>query len=408
MARLFFMKEALIIYKEEVEQEAENILAYWMAFTIDKAHGGFVGRIDNDNNVHPQAPKGAVLNSRILWTFSAAHNLNANDDYLATASRAFDYLRRYFFDEACGGVYWTVDYKGQPLDTKKQIYAQAFAIYGLSEYYTASENEAAKQAAITLYQTVVEHSYDKTHGGYAEALSKEWQPIADLRLSEKDANEKKSMNTHLHLLEGFAALYRIWPDEGLKEKLRELIYLFLQHIISTPAHNLTLFFDDEWTPRSTTVSYGHDIEAAWLLQEAAGLMDDEELLLEVKKASVQLAKAAAKGLDGDGGLWYEYEPERQHLIKQKHWWPQAEAMVGFFNAWQITGDEVFLSHSLNSWQFVKEKLLNKSGEWFWGRREDGDSMVEDKVGLWKCPYHNGRACMEISRRINAIGKVKAV
>lgn len=399
----FFMQEVLAQYRAEMEEELEAILRYWMENAVDETNGGFIGRITHDNQKQPDAPKGSVLNSRILWSFSAAYNLTKKDDYLATAGRAYDYLCAYFLDKESGGVYWSVKAAGEPLDTKKQIYAQAFAVYGLSEYYAASKKEEAKQTAIRLYKAIVEHSYDKTHGGYVEALSKEWTATEDLRLSEKDANEPKSMNTHLHVLEGFAALYRVWPNEGLKQRLTELVHLFLEQIIAKQNRHLLLFFEDDWTPKSKIISYGHDVEAAWLVQEAAEGIGNKLLLLEVKAFSVEIARAAARGLDEDGGLWYEYDAAQQHLVTQKHWWPQAEAMVGFFNAWQLTGDKTWLEGSLKSWAFVKQYIKDETGEWRWGVNDDYSLMAkEDKVGIWKCPYHNSRACIEIIHRANTL------
>ena len=396
------MQKILEQYQREVKEELNNILSYWIALTPDKKQEGFVGKIDHDNKIYTEAPKGSVLNGRILWAFSAAYNLTQKVEYLSIAFRAYRYLLDFFIDKEFGGVYWTVNYKGEPLDTKKQIYALSFVVYGLSEYYLASKNEEAKRAAIDLYRDIIKHSYDKKYGGYIEALSREWKDAGDLRLSAKDANEKKTMNTHLHVLEAFANLYRIWPDEILKQQLVELINIFYDQIFSKQNHHLILFFDEQWNEKPDVISYGHDIEAAWLIQEAAELLNNEELLLRVKSLSLKLARAALEGLDTDGGLWYEYDPAEKRLIKQKHSWPQAEAMIGFLNAWQISGDETYLKYSLDSWQFVKKYILDKTGgEWYWGVHEDYSVMrEEDKVGIWKCPYHNSRACMEISKRIN--------
>jgi cellobiose epimerase len=388
-------------FKEDLENQLQNILDFWQNKTIDDLNGGFFGRIDNNDKIITDAPKGSVLNSRILWTFSAAYNLTKSETYLKTAERAFEYLKDHFIDKEYGGVYWTVDYKGNPLDTKKQNYALAFAIYGLSEYYINSKNQQALDLAIELYNCILKHSYDVENGGYLEALTRDWEEIDDLRLSDKDSNEKKSMNTHLHLLEAFANLYRTWKNEELEEKISELIYIFLNHIIDPETHHLILFFDEKWNAKSQIVSYGHDIEASWLIEEAAKIIGNEPLLQQVRDQSVNLAIAASDGLDTDGGLWYEYDLAKDDLIKEKHSWPQAEAMVGFFNAWKITGVERFLNRSLASWNFIQEHILDKkNGEWFWGiQAADNSVMNEDKVGIWKCPYHNSRACMELIKRI---------
>ncbi len=398
------MKEILEKYKTDLKKELLQILDFWHKNTVDKTNGGFYGKINNDNKIFDKAPKGSVLNSRILWTFSAAFNLTKNAEYLQTAELAFIFLRDHFIDKEFSGVFWTVDYKGNPLDNKKQVYALAFAIYGLSEYYISSKNEEAKELAITLFNQIVEHSYDNENGGYIEALSRDWKDLADLRLSKKDANEKKSMNTHLHLLEAFANLYRVWANEKLEERITELIFIFLNHIIDPKTNHLILFFDEKWNKKSNIISYGHDIEAAWLLEEAAVTINKPSLIEQLKKQSVLIANAATDGIDIDGGLWYEYDLDKDNLIKEKHWWPQAEAMVGFFNSWQIINDDSFLHRSVSSWEFIKKYLLDKkNGEWFWGIKEGNTLMDEDKAGIWKCPYHNGRACIELIKRIKKIG-----
>ena len=395
------MKEILEKYKVELEEEMKNILRFWMSYTIDKKNGGFYGRVDHDNNVYSESRKGSVLNSRILWAFSAAYNQSSDKQYLEIAHRAFEYLSKHFIDKQYGGVYWTVDHEGKPLDTKKQIYALAFALYGISEYAIATASNEANEHALYLYKTIEQYSHNKKKLGYIEALTRDWLEIKDLRLSSKDANERKSMNTHLHVLEAYANLYRIWPDESLRKNIQELIGLFLQRIVDKQSNHLILFFDDNWQVRSDIISYGHDIEAAWLILEAAEIIEDGDLINKVKERSVKIADAAREGLDNDGGLWYEHESLQKHLVKEKHWWVQAEAMIGFFNAWRLTGDENYFLLSLNTWRFVQKNIIDtEKGEWVWGIKEDYSVMKEeDKVGIWKCPYHNTRACLEIIKRI---------
>ena len=392
----------LIEYKTELNTELSLILDYWASKTIDKTNGGFVGRIDSREQVITEAPKGSVLNARILWSFSAAYNYEARPVYLEMASRAYDYISKYIIDHEFGGVFWSVDYKGAPLDPKKQVYAIAFTIYALSEYYMASGIEAARTKAVELFYLLVEKAYDPVKTGYFEAFTREWAPIADLRLSAKDENEQKTMNTHLHVLEGYTNLYRVWPDKALKEHVWLLLNNFFDHFIDHQSHHLGLFFDENWNGKSGLVSYGHDIEATWLLLEAARVIHDDVMIAKVKKVSIPIAEATIKGMDIDAGLWYEYEPADDHLIKEKHWWVQAEAMIGFYNAWQISGNEKYLELSIKNWVFVKDKILDKAnGEWVWGIGENGQIMPgEDKAGIWKCPYHNSRACLEIIKRIN--------
>jgi cellobiose epimerase len=389
------------IYKTELTQELYDILDYWLQFTIDSDRGGFYGRLGNDNHIFKDAPKGSVLNSRILWAFSAAFNQTKKRKFLKAATRAYYYLATNFIDKKYGGVFWSVDCNGKPFETRKQIYALSFAIYGLCEYHLASGNSEALEQAKKLYALIIDKSYDEVYGGYIEAFSEDWSEIKDLRLSAKDANEKKSMNTHLHILEGFANLYKVWPDKVLKSRIEELIEFFLEHIIDQRSNHLILFFDEMWNPKSETISFGHDIEAAWLILEAAEITENHILTEKVRDFSIHIANAASEGLDKDGGLWYEFDKKNDQLTREKHSWPQAESMIGFFNAFQLTEDFSFLEKSFKSWQFIKEHIKDVAhGEWFWGVKEDYSLMDEDKVGFWKCPYHNTRACIEVIKRIN--------
>ncbi|AEW00651.1 N-acyl-D-glucosamine 2-epimerase [Niastella koreensis] len=389
------------LFKNELQHELLAILDYWLQHAVDEQQGGFYGRIDNSNTKFPDAPKGSVLNARILWTFSAAYSLTGDPRCATAADRAFTYIREHFVDSLYGGVYWSVTSNGKSYDAKKQVYALAFVLYGCSEYYRATQNEHAKALAIQLYEVIQQKSYDHKEGGYFEAFDEHWELMKDLRLSEKDANEKKTMNTHLHILEAFTSLYNIFPDELLAKHIADLLHIFHDRIINQQTGHLHLFFDEHWNVKSDTVSYGHDIEASWLLLEAAETIGDKELIEQMRANALKMADAVIIGLDTDGGLWYEYEAAQNRLIKEKHWWPQAEAMVGFYNAWQISDQHEYLQYAYNVWAFIKQYIRDdKNGEWFWGVNEDHSVMQgQDKVGLWKCPYHNGRACIELIKRI---------
>ncbi len=396
-------KEALSLYKAELQKELHSILEWWMENMVDNENGGFYGTVSN-GNVPADAAKGVVLNSRILWTFAAAHLFSPAEKYLQTARRAFNYIEKNFVDHRYGGVFWSVDVKGKMKEGRKQIYGLAFCIYGLAEYYKISNDAAALVLAKDLYNCIEQYSFDKQQGGYIEAFTREWYNAGDLRLSEKDDNERKTMNTHLHIIEAYTNLYTVWPDEKLKEKIEALLAVFDRHIINKENNHLNLFMDDEWNVRSSLLSFGHDIEAAWLLQECAEIIHNPSYIDLYRPHSVKLADAAAEGIDkNDGGLWYEYEPATNHWIREKHWWPQAEAMVGFFNSYQITGNKKYLEYSLNCFRFVQQHIKdNKKGEWFWGIHADGSVIQKEKAGFWKCPYHNGRACLELIKRISIL------
>jgi mannobiose 2-epimerase len=253
--------------------------------------------------------------------------------------------------------------------------------------------------AVALYELIEKHSFDSVHGGYYEAFTREWGEIADLRLSEKDENEKKTMNTHLHVLEAYTSLLRIWPDEGLKRQLGSLVRIFTDTIVDAGTGHLGLFFDEEWNCRSTAVSYGHDIEASWLLCEAAEALGEAE---SVKGTALRIASAAHEGLAGDGSLFYERDDARGHFDRDRHWWVQSEAVVGFVNAWKMSGDHSWLELAAAAWQYITANLVDRvNGEWFWSIRDDGSvNRDDDKAGFWKCPYHNTRMCLEIATRYN--------
>ncbi len=390
----------LKVYTDELTTELSAILSYWKQHAVDETNGGFWGKVNNLNVHDDTADKGVVLTARILWTFSAAFQLTGETADLGMAERAFHYLDQHFRDNLYGGVYWSVNAKGTMRDSRKQIYGLAFAIYGLSEYYAASGNREALTFAKDLYQTIEQHSFDVENNGYYEAFARNWQPLQDLRLSAKDANASKTMNTHLHIIEAYSNLYKVWKNEELKQKIANLLALFHEHFIHKDSGHLALFFSDAWLQQPDVISYGHDIEAAWLLLQCAETTGSQHWIPVYRQYAISIASAASEGIDTDGGMWYEYDPARQQLIKEKHWWVQAEAMIGFMNAWQISGDEKYLRQSLRAWQFIKQHILDKeNGEWFWGVDEHYQIMPgEDKAGFWKCPYHNARACMELISR----------
>ncbi len=391
---------AMLACKEELRLELDEILTYWINTMVDERKGGFYGSVSTDNTIDHLAPKGVVLNSRILWTFSTASQYVDNLPCLVIAKRAFDYIADHFIDQEYGGVYWSLDQKGNILDSKKQIYGLAFCLYGLAAYYKVSHNATALELAKNLFATIEKFSFDKRRQGYIEAFTREWQTTGDLRLSEKDSNEKKTMNTHLHIIEAYAGLYQVWPDELLLDRIKGLLQVFEHHFFNTTNHHLHLFMTEEWEPKSTIQSFGHDIEASWLLYECAELAGDTDLIENYETMALQLADAAAEALDSDGGLWYEFDPATAHWTKEKHSWPQAEAMVGFFNAYHLSGEKKYLDNCLHSWQFIKKHIRDTvNGEWFWGVQEDGSIIEKEKAGFWKCPYHNSRACMELIKRI---------
>lgn len=356
----------------------DNILPYWLRL-IDEEHGGFYGRVDGAETLCPTADKGAILHARILWAFSAAYRVLGVDEYRHAADHAYRFLTEHLVDPDYGGVYWSVDYQGAPVDTKKQFYAIGFAIYGLSEYYRATAYEPAREQAVRLYRDIEAHAWDATYGGYIEATTREWAPIADMRLSDKDENTAKSQNTHLHIIEPYANLYRIWPDEGLRAAIERLITLFAERI-QQPSGHMGLFFDEAWHCTSSAYSAGHDIEASWLIDEAATVINHPS----ADSLILSLARAAREGLLTNG-------------LMHGTWWEQAETVVGYLNLYQHYGDGRALHIAKRCLKAIDLHYLDhEHGEWYWAA--DNSMPQEDKAGFWKCPYHNSRMCLEIIER----------
>lgn len=374
-----------------------SILPYWSSTMVDP-RGGFYPRRDGHDTLHESEPKGAILNARILWSYSAAYAATGREEYREMALRARDYILAHFIDREHGGVYWSVNPDGTPCADRKQYYALAFTIYGLAEYAMATGGDAeALEAAMGLFDMIELHSYDPATGGYLEASARDWTPLADMRLSEKDANSSRTMNTHLHILEAYSALLRATGSERVREATVRLLRIFLDRIIDRRTWHLGLFFNDRWEREDGIISYGHDIEASWLLLEAALQVADPDLTAETRRVTRHVAEAALQGLCYDGSMVYERHASGSY-DNEKHWWVQAESLVGQLYLYHEHGLTEYLPKAMHTWQYIKDRMVDPQGEWYWSRMPDGTiNRRDDKAGFWKCPYHNSRACLEASR-----------
>lgn len=382
----------------------EDILPFWTGRMSD-GEGGFYGRMDGHGVLHKDAPRGAVLYARIIWTLSRAANILQDQALTAHAESAATCFRQHFLDKEYGGIFWSVDADGNALETKKQYYALAFGIYAFAELYRISGKSADLELAISLFHCIEEHSRDFSGGGYIEASQRDWSPVGDMRLSGKDLNCAKTMNTHLHILEGYTGLYRVWKDRQLALAIEDLIHNFTEHIIMPDGH-LGLFFDRQWRLYSSEISFGHDIEASWLLDEAVRVLGNQDLYTNTKSLCKRLATAAMAGWQTEKGMAYCHNGTSGVIDEERHWWVQAETVVGCFVMYRTALREQhyeeamhWLQCSSNTWQFIKENLICPDGEWYWSvtphNGEATPNLEEDRAGLWKCPYHNGRMCLEI-------------
>jgi mannobiose 2-epimerase len=387
--------------KQLKEELTGNILPFWMTHAVDKVNGGFYGAVTNDLAVHNEVPRAAILCARVLWTYAAAYRRLGAEEYLSTAQWAYDYLTQVFWDQQYGGVYWSVDYKGNPVLDRKHQYAQAFAMYGLTEYYQATQDSQSLELAKTLFHLLEEHAYEPVYQGYIEGSSRKWEALEDMRLSDKDLNCRKSMNTMLHILEAYSNFMQVWDDTHLKAQHRALLQNFQEHIIDPKIDHFKLFFDDQWRSLSDRVSFGHDIEGSWLLWEAVEMQGDPSLRAQIRESVIRLANAVyQEGLDDDGSLFHEASPEGL-VDPGKEWWTQAEAMVGFYNAYQLTGQKHFAEAAFRLWKYIQNKMIDRThGDWFKRLLQDGTPETDRyKAGPWDCPYHHSRMCFEMLDRL---------
>jgi cellobiose epimerase len=386
--------------KEISDNLTGNLLPYWSSKLVDTLNGGFYGRVDFNEKIYPDAEKGGILNARILWTFSSAFRILHDSSYLMLATRARDYIMNHFIDREYGGGYRTVKSTGEPGDTRKHILTESYFIYALAEYYRATGDNEALSAAINIFKSIEKYALDRESNGYFEVFTRDWKRSPDQLLAEKSPKDEKTMISHLHLVEAYAGLYRVWPDKRMEERLRNILEVFDEKVVDKKSFHTIYFLDKEWNATTQIDSYGHDIEASWLIVEAARLLKDTELTGHVEKLSLKIADAAAEGLMKDGSLLTEKDRATGHIKTVRSWWEQAETIVGYLNAFELTADEKYLEISVNCWNYTKQHFVDyKNGGWHSLVLETGEPAGSDKANYWTCPYHNGRMCLEVIERV---------
>ncbi len=381
----------------EFRQELIAIADWWVKNTIDHEQGGFYGEVAADNVPVKNASKGIILNSRILWFFSAAARELQVDEYRQAAQRAYDYITHCFFDKDYGGVYWELDAQGNPSNTKKQVYAQAFTIYALTAYYQLTQDEQALKQALACFELLESKTIDREREGYLEAFTREWGSLDDLRLSEKDLNFPKSQNTHLHVLEAYTTLNKIHSTPEIAAALRYNIELFDKYMIDKNTYHLRMFLDNDWKDHSPGFTYGHDIEASWLIAKALESLGDDAFTKALLPTLIKITEVTLmEGMGAQDHVIDAYDFASKMHLPDIVWWVQAEALVGFLFAYSETKDAKYLKAAETIWAFIKKfQIDKKNGEWFWlANMGDTQMTTYYKVGFWKCPYHNGRAMME--------------
>ncbi len=386
---------------QRIKDELINgIIPFWKNLH-DSDYGGFYGYMDYDLCVDKKAQKGCILNSRIMWFFSRAYVELRDDSLLREAGHAYSFLKNHCIDENHGGIFWALTYDGNPLDTTKHTYNQAFAIYALAQYYEACKDKEALGIAVELFELIESKCRDEA--GYLESFTRDFRPEENDKLSENGVIAERTMNTALHVIEAYTQLYKVTEGhkahERIGRKLAELLDIVRTKIYNPDRRRQEVFFDREYVSLLDLHSYGHDIEASWLIDRAVKVLGDDalthEALDDIKRITLEMAQETYEL--AFNGRYFVNECENGKVDDTGIWWVQAEAMVGFVNAFMKTGDAKYLQGAESLWDFTMKYLIDEreGSEWFWEVNPEGIPAHKPIVEPWKCPYHNGRMCFEL-------------
>ena len=378
------------------EHLVNDLIPFWQGLK-DEENGGFYGYLSYDLKLDKKAVKGCILNSRILWFFSNAYMVLGDPSLLESATHAYQFLKEHCVDDEFGGVFWSLTYDGKPEDTTKHTYNQAFSIYALASYYDASKNPEALEIAWKLYDLV--ESKCKDEYGYLEAFTRSFEPEENDKLSENGVIAEKTMNTLLHVFEAYTELYRVTKEEKVAKQIRFMMDIIKDKVFNKEIGRQEVFFDKTWNTLIDLYSYGHDIETAWLVDRGLEVLDDEAYTNMLSPITKTITENIYNRAYIDHSL--VNESENGVVDTTRVWWVQAEAVVGFLNGYQKQGDKKFLDASVDIWNYIKKYFIDKrnGSEWFWSVKEDHTPDEKPIVEPWKCPYHNGRMCFEVLRRM---------
>jgi cellobiose epimerase len=392
------------ILLKEFSLELDEICAWWCTHAFDTENGGLYGEIGDDNSVNKQADKGGNLYGRSLWFFSTvAKHLNS-EVYRKHAESIYHYMLDHFVDKEHGGVFWMVDAKGTLVNSKKQLFVQAFMIYGLSAYYKLTSDKEALDLALSVFNLVESKARDTVNQGYLTVCDRDWSGQENA-VREDETNALKIMDTHLHLCEAYTELYEACGSERVAYAIRHCLDCFDKHLIEKENRYLRTDLTADWKDRSKFKIYGHNVECSWLIWKAVKVLKDKELEDNFRPRILQLVDNCMKeGMGRFGEVFESYIFESKTLVADRAWWMQAEAMNGFLNAYELTNDEKYYESFLKSWNFIKQYQKDKiNGEWHWNSVLDNIAPPKkNKVCNFKAPYHNGRAMMESYNRLRSL------
>lgn len=383
---------------EEIKSHLiEDIIPFWKNLR-DDSFGGYYGEMDYELNLDQNADKGCILNSRILWFFANAYMTLGDKSCLEHAKHAYEFLKNAFYDKENGGVFWSVTYDGKPKDDSKHTYNQSFAIYALASYYGASQDKEALELAYQLVDKVEDVCKDNI--GYLEAFTRKFQIESNEKLSENGVMASRTMNTLLHVFEAYSELYRVDKNKKIADCMEWILDLFAEKIYNQRDRRLEVFFDNKWNSLINLNSYGHDIEASWLIDRGVEILGNPYYTEKITPITKDLASHIYSIALDEGSSCYN-ECEDGNVDTKKVWWVQAEAILGFINGYQQDNTKKeYLEAAGRIWDYIKEYMIDhrKGSEWFNELQKDGTPITKEIVGPWKCPYHNGRLCFEIINR----------
>lgn len=384
----------------EIRRElTDRILPFWRGLRDDEK-GGYIGQVEFDLTKKPEAERGCILNSRILWFFSEAYLTLKDPALLDEAGHAYQMLLS-MLDTENGGMYWSMNADKTVADSTKHTYNQGFAIYALSAYYRASGKEEALDLAMELFRLVEEKCFDGE--GYLEAFTADWKPAENDKLSENGVEAGRTMNTLLHILEGYTGLYEAGKNPEVRERLIWIMNTWAEKLYNPERRRQEVFFDLSYHTLIDLYSFGHDIETSWLADRTLGVLGDRALTEKIRPMLLAMADHTLQAAYTEGN-GFSNESENGKVDTTRVWWVQAEALLGFLNAYEHTGEPRYLNAVRSQWEYIKEKMIDprEGSEWFWSVKEDGTPIEKPIVEPWKCPYHNGRMCMEVIRRNPAL------
>lgn len=388
------------MFVAEIRKHLTNdLIPFWQGL-IDREYGGYYGYMGYDLTLDKKAVKGCILNSRILWFFSNAYVLLGEKKLLENAHHAFCFLKEHCVDKEFGGVFWSLNYRGEPEDTTKHTYNQAFALYALSSYYDACKDEEALALARELYQLIETKCRDEY--GYLEAFNRCFEPESNDKLSENGIIAEKTMNTLLHVFEAYTEFYRVTGEKGVADRLRFMMDLIADKVYNPVIGRQEVFFDRKWNSLIDLYSYGHDIETSWLVDRGLEILGDENYEKKLSPITRTITENIYQRAYVDSSL--VNEAENGIVDTTRIWWVQAEAVVGFLNGYQKQGKKIYLEAAEDIWNYIKTYLVDKrtGSEWYWALDADKKPLERPIVEPWKCPYHNGRMCFEVIRRTEGV------